>query len=289
MRERPPRERLARDAGGLPVHARPRARRLRGADGDALLRRARPDDRRHGAAADRRRHRRADELLLDRHRLHARPDGDGARVRQARRRPRAARLPFLVAIGLFLVGSALCGLARTMPQLVAFRALQGIGAGGIFPIALSTVGGLVPPRERGRYQGLIGATFAGAAIGGPPLGGVIVDNASWRWIFYVNLPIGVLAFAGDRADAAARARAARAVVDWLGRPCSAPGPRAPARAGLGRPPVRVDVGRGGRRLRRRGGAARRVRARRAARPRDDPPVRDPPRPDGGGRHALPLR
>lgn len=103
------------------------------------------------------------------------------------------RGPLLAAIAIFLVGSALCGAAQTMPQLVAFRALQGAGAGGIFPIALATVGGLVPPRERGRYVGLIGATFAAAAILGPPLGGVIVDNVSWRWIFLVNLPLGVLA------------------------------------------------------------------------------------------------
>jgi EmrB/QacA subfamily drug resistance transporter len=103
------------------------------------------------------------------------------------------RRPLVGAVVLFLAGSALCGLAQTMPQLVAFRVVQGIGAGGIFPIALSTVGRLVPPRERGRYQGLIGATLAGAAIAGPPLGGVIVDGIGWRWIFYVNLPLGVLA------------------------------------------------------------------------------------------------
>lgn len=104
-----------------------------------------------------------------------------------------ARPLFVGAISVFLAGSALCGFAETMTQLVVFRSLQGIGAGGLVPLALSTVGGLVPPRERGRYQGLIGATFAAAAIGGPPLGGFIVDNASWRWIFYVNLPLGALA------------------------------------------------------------------------------------------------
>ncbi len=104
--------------------------------------------------------------------------------------------PLLIgAVAVFLVGSALCGLAGTMTELVVYRAIQGIGAGGLVPLALSTVGGLVPPRERGRYQGVIGATFAAAAIGGPPLGGLIVDSASWRWIFYVNLPFGVLALA----------------------------------------------------------------------------------------------
>jgi EmrB/QacA subfamily drug resistance transporter len=99
----------------------------------------------------------------------------------------------LAAIGIFLVGSALCGTAQSMGQLVAFRALQGIGAGGLFPLALAVVANIVPPRDRGRYQGLIGATFAAASIIGPALGGFIVDNASWRWIFLVNLPVGGLA------------------------------------------------------------------------------------------------
>src|SRR5437870_2466974 len=102
---------------------------------------------------------------------------------------------FLTAISIFLVGSALCGTAQGMTQLVVFRAVQGLGAGGLFPLALATIGNIVPPRDRGRYQGLIGAVFAGASIAGPALGGVIVDNASWRWIFYVNLPVGLLALA----------------------------------------------------------------------------------------------
>src|SRR5207249_4010838 len=100
---------------------------------------------------------------------------------------------FFVAIGLFLAGSALCGVAWGMPELIVFRGIQGLGAGGLFPLALATVGNIVPPRDRGRYQGLIGATFAGASIAGPALGGFIVDNMSWRWVFYVNLPVGGLA------------------------------------------------------------------------------------------------
>jgi EmrB/QacA subfamily drug resistance transporter len=127
-----------------------------------------------------------------------------------------ARRPFLGAVALFLLGSGLCALAQTMPQLVAFRVVQGIGAGGLVPIALSTVGGLVPPRDRGRYQGLIGATFAAAAIGGPPLGGLIADNASWRWIFLVNLPLGVVAFIAIAVAMPPEAPLRRHSIDWLG-------------------------------------------------------------------------
>jgi EmrB/QacA subfamily drug resistance transporter len=100
---------------------------------------------------------------------------------------------FFVSIGLFLVGSALCGAAWGMPELIVFRALQGFGAGGLFPLSLAVVGSIVPPRDRGRYQGLIGAVFAAASIAGPAVGGFLVDNASWRWVFYVNLPVGGLA------------------------------------------------------------------------------------------------
>ncbi len=103
------------------------------------------------------------------------------------------RTLFMVAISIFLVGSALCGLAQNMTELVLFRAVQGLGAGGLFPLALATIGVIVPPRDRGRYQGLIGATFAAASIAGPALGGLIVDHTTWRWIFYVNIPVGLLA------------------------------------------------------------------------------------------------
>src|SRR5580765_2418921 len=100
---------------------------------------------------------------------------------------------FIASISLFLLGSALCAIAQNMTELVAFRAVQGLGGGGIFPLALATIGNIVPPRDRGRYQGLIGATFAAASIAGPAIGGFIVDNASWRWIFLINLPVGALA------------------------------------------------------------------------------------------------
>ena len=134
-----------------------------------------------------------------------------------------ARRPFLGAIALFLVGSGLCALAQTMPQLVAFRVLQGVGAGGLVPIALSTVGGLVPPRDRGRYQGLIGATFAVAAIAGPPLGGLIADNASWRWIFIVNLPLGVIAFCAIAVAMPPEEATREHSIDWLGAAALAAG------------------------------------------------------------------
>lgn len=102
---------------------------------------------------------------------------------------------YLVAIPVFLLGSALCGLAQNMVELVAFRVIQGLGAGGLFALAHATIAVIVPPRERGRYQGLIGATFVAGSIGGPALGGLIVDNTSWRWIFYVNVPVGLVALA----------------------------------------------------------------------------------------------
>jgi len=100
---------------------------------------------------------------------------------------------YIVAISIFLFGSVLCGLAQSMTQLVAARGIQGMGAGGLFALAIATVGVIVPPRDRGRYQGLIGATFAAGSIIGPAIGGLIVDNTSWRWVFFVNLPVGIAA------------------------------------------------------------------------------------------------
>src|SRR6059058_687664 len=96
---------------------------------------------------------------------------------------------FLFAIVVFLIGSALCGLAQNMTELVVFRGIQGIGAGGLIPLAIAVVGAIVPPRDRGRYQGLIGAVFGAASILGPAVGGFIVDHTTWRWIFIVNLPV----------------------------------------------------------------------------------------------------
>src|ERR1051325_4678944 len=123
---------------------------------------------------------------------------------------------FLIAISIFLVGSALCGLAQNMVELVVFRAIQGVGAGGLFPLTLAMVGMLVPPRDRGRYQGLIGSVFAGASIIGPLVGGFIVDNFSWRWIFYVNLPVGGVALAVILATMPKRSSKQEHSIDWLG-------------------------------------------------------------------------
>jgi EmrB/QacA subfamily drug resistance transporter len=99
----------------------------------------------------------------------------------------------LIAIVIFLSGSALCGLAWSLGALIAFRAFQGLGAGGLMALAMAIVADLVAPRERGRYQGYIQAVFVLASVAGPLLGGAIVDHLSWRWIFYVNLPIGAIA------------------------------------------------------------------------------------------------
>jgi EmrB/QacA subfamily drug resistance transporter len=102
---------------------------------------------------------------------------------------------FLTSIVIFLAGSALSGLAQSMTQLIAFRALQGLGAGGLMVGAIAILGELVSPRERGKYMGYIMAVMMVATIGGPLAGGFITDNFSWRWVFYINLPIGGVAFA----------------------------------------------------------------------------------------------
>src|SRR3954464_12165723 len=100
---------------------------------------------------------------------------------------------FLVAIVIFLVGSMLSGLSQTMGELIAFRAVQGLGAGGLMVGAQAIIADVVPPRDRGRYMGLIGSVFAVASVAGPLLGGFFVQALSWRWVFYVNLPIGFVA------------------------------------------------------------------------------------------------
>jgi EmrB/QacA subfamily drug resistance transporter len=103
-----------------------------------------------------------------------------------------------LALATFVTASALCGIAQTMTELIVVRSVQGIAAGGLMTLAMATVGDLVAPRERGRYQGYIAATFAAATVLGPLVGGLLVEGPGWRWAFYVNLPVGLAALAGLR-------------------------------------------------------------------------------------------
>ncbi|GAA2581533.1 MFS transporter [Streptomyces roseoviolaceus] len=123
---------------------------------------------------------------------------------------------FQTAIVIFLVGSALCGTAQDMTQLIAFRALQGLGGGGLLVLSMAIVGDLVPPRERGRYQGLFGAVFGATSVLGPLLGGLFTQHLSWRWVFYVNLPVGIVALAVIAAVLHIPRRSQRHVIDYLG-------------------------------------------------------------------------
>ncbi|MEU7468089.1 DHA2 family efflux MFS transporter permease subunit [Streptomyces sp. NPDC044984] len=123
---------------------------------------------------------------------------------------------FQTAIVIFLVGSALCGAAQDMSQLIAFRALQGLGGGGLIVLSMAIVGDLVPPRERGRYQGLFGAVFGATSVLGPLLGGLFTQHLSWRWVFYINLPVGIVALAVIATVLHIPRRRTKHVIDYLG-------------------------------------------------------------------------
>ncbi|MEU0162921.1 MDR family MFS transporter [Streptomyces sp. NPDC006261] len=123
---------------------------------------------------------------------------------------------FITAVVIFLVGSVLCGMAQDMGQLIGFRTIQGLGAGGLMAGVIAIVGDLVPPREQGKYQGMIAGLMALAMIGGPLVGGTITDHLGWRWAFYINLPIGLIALVLAAVLLDLPARRSQARVDYLG-------------------------------------------------------------------------
>lgn len=120
------------------------------------------------------------------------------------------------AVIIFLIGSALCGMAQNLPELIAFRIVQGLGGGGLIVTAIAVVGDIVPPRDRGRYQGFFGGVFGLSTVIGPLLGGFIVDQFSWRWIFYINLPLGLFALAVINATFRPHRRPATVSIDYAG-------------------------------------------------------------------------
>ena len=127
------------------------------------------------------------------------------------------KLMLQIAISLFVLTSLLCGLANDMVQLILFRALQGLGGGGLLAMAHATIADVISPRERGRYQGYIASVFAAASVAGPVLGGLFVDHLTWRWVFWINLPIGIGALIASQVTLKKlAAKRLRHKIDYLG-------------------------------------------------------------------------
>lgn len=126
------------------------------------------------------------------------------------------RLMVFISVGFFLLGSTLCGMAQSMEFLIGARAVQGLGGGGLFVLALSVIGDVIPPRERGKIQGVFAAVFSLSSVLGPLMGGWFVDAFSWHWIFFINVPLGALAVAGFAAGFAASTKREARRIDWAG-------------------------------------------------------------------------
>src|SRR3954449_9960275 len=120
------------------------------------------------------------------------------------------------ALVIFLIGSALCGLAQGMTELIAFRAIQGLGGGGLMVSAQAAIGDVVPPSERGKYSGLFGAVFGVSSVAGPLIGGFLTTNISWRFIFYVNIPVGIAALGVLGVTLPSRSERVQRSIDYAG-------------------------------------------------------------------------